>query len=86
MVFTKIVNSTHVFEYKKINFDGSKPQQNFYLGISLIEHRGICTIDQLIGDWELRFVDDSKNKFDKLDFKIKNQILPGNEKKYEAVC
>ena len=86
MVFTKIVNSTHVIEYKKINFDGSKPQQNFYLGISLSERRGICTADQLIGDWELRFVNDSEGKFDKLDFKIKNQIIPGQEEKYEAVC
>ena len=85
MVFTKIINSTHVFEYSKINFDGSKPQQNFYLGINLFALRGICTADQLIGDWQLRFVGPN-NEFDKLDFKIKNQILPGNEKKYEAVC
>ena len=86
MIFTKIINSTHIFEYKKINFDGSTPQQNFYLGIHLSEARGICTVDQLLGDWELRFVNDSEGKFDKLDFKIKNQIIPGDEKKYKAVC
>ena len=86
MVFTKILNSTHIFEYKKINFDGSKPQQNFYLGIHLSESRGLCTADQLIGDWQLRFIDDSTGAFDKLDFKIKNQVLPGTEKKYEAIC
>ena len=86
MIFTKIINSTHIFEYKKINFDGSTPQQNFYLGIHLSEARGICTVDQLLGDWELRFVNDAEGKFDKLDFKIKNQIIPGQEPKYEAVC
>ena len=86
MVFTKIINSTHIFEYKKIQFDGSKPQQNFYLGIHLFELRKICTVDQLIGDWELRFVNESENQFDKLDFKINNQIIPGQEIKYEAVC
>ena len=85
MVFTKIVNSTHVIEYKKINFDGSKPQQNFYLGISLSERRGICTADQLIGDWQLRFIDPNGGLLN-LDFKIKNQIVPGHEKKYEAIC
>ena len=86
MVFTKIINSTHIFEYKKINFDGSKPQQNFYLGIHLSTVRGICTADKLVGDWELRFVNKAEGQFDKLDFKIKNQIIPGQEKKYEAVC
>jgi len=86
MVFTKIINSTHIFEYKKITFDGSKPQQNFYIGVHLFELRKICTVDQLLGDWELRFVNDSENVFDKLDFKIKNQIIPGQESKYEAVC
>jgi hypothetical protein len=86
MIFTKIINSTHIIEYKKINFDGSKPQQNFYLGINLSTMRGICTVDKLLGDWELRFVNESESQFDKLDFKIKNQIIPGQEKKYEAVC
>ena len=85
MVFTKIINSTHIFEYKKIGFDGSKPQQNFYLSIDLFDKRGICTKDQLIGDWELRFVG-SNSEFASLDFKIKDQIIPGAEKRYESVC
>jgi len=85
MVFTKIINSTHIFEYKKINFDGSKPQQNFYLSIDLFDKRGICTKDQLIGDWELRFVG-SNNEFTSLDFKVNEQMIPGAEKRYESVC
>jgi hypothetical protein len=85
MVFTKIINSTHVFEYKKIDFNGSKPQQNFYLSIDLFDKRGICTKDQLIGDWELRFIG-SNNEFNNLNFKIIDQMLPGVEKRYEPVC
>jgi len=85
MIFTKIINSTHIFEYKKIDFDGSKPQQNFYLGIPLDQFKGICTADLLIGDWQLRFIGPT-GEFEKLDFKIKNQIIPGQEEKYEAVC
>ena len=85
MIFTKIINSTHVFEYKKISFDGSKPQQNFYLSFNLVEQRGICTVDQLIGDWELRFVG-VDGKFNSLEFKIKNQLIPGTEKQFAPVC
>ena len=85
MVFTKIINGTHVFEYKKLYFDGSNPQKNFYLGIELFDKRGICTKEQLIGDWELRFIGDN-NQFDHLDFKIKDQMVPGSEKRYEPVC
>jgi hypothetical protein len=85
MIFTKIINSTHVFEYKKMSFDGSKPQQNFYLSFDLFEKRGICTVDQLIGDWELRFVG-VNGEYNILEFKIKNQIIPGMEERYEPVC
>ena len=85
MIFTKMIDNGQILEYKKIGFDGSKPQQNFYLGIHLSKFKDICTRDQLIGDWELRFVGE-QNQFNKLDFKIKNQIIPGQEKKYEAVC
>ena len=85
MIFTKIINSTHVFEYKKMSFDGSKPQQNFYLSFDLFEKRGICTVDQLIGDWELRFVG-VNGEYNILEFKIKNQIIPGDEERYEPVC
>ena len=85
MVFTKIINDTHTWEYKKINFDGSKPQQNFYLGIYLFELRGICTVDQIMGDWQLRFVAPN-GEFQSLNFEIKNQIIPGMEKNYKPAC
>ena len=68
-----------------MSFDGSKPQQNFYLSFDLFEKRGICTADQLIGDWELRFVGVNE-EYNVLEFKIKNQMMPGNEERYEPVC
>jgi hypothetical protein len=85
MIFTKIINNTHIFEYKKMSFDGLKPQQKFYLSFDLFEKRGICTVDQLIGDWELRFVGDN-GEYNSLEFKIKNQMIPGMEKRFEPVC
>jgi hypothetical protein len=85
MIFTKIINSTHTYEYQKIKFDGSKPQQNFYLGLSLHKFMELCTADMLVGDWELRFVGPN-NEFNKLDFKVINKIIPGLEEQYEPVC
>ena len=69
MIFTRIIDSTSIFEYKKIPFDGSKPQQNFYLSIDLFDKRKICTVDQIIGDWELRFVGEN-GEFNKIDFNV----------------
>jgi hypothetical protein len=85
MIFTRIIDDTQIFEYKKIGFDGSKPQQNFYLGIELFEPRGICSVDQLIGNWELRFVGENK-EYAYIDFKIKDEIVPGAEKRFQPVC
>ena len=85
MQFIRIINDTHSFKYKTIGFDGSKPQQNFYLSFDLFEKRGICTTERFIGDWEVRFVGD-KGEFEKINFKIKNQIIPGDEDRFEPVC
>ena len=83
MTFTKIINSTHVFEYETIRFDGSLPQQNFYLALNLNKFLGICTTDMLIGDWKLIF---DGTIFESLKFKVKSQIIPGLEKQFEPVC
>ena len=83
MVFTKIVNSTHSYNYEKIQFDGSKPQQNFYLTINLNSIIGVCTTDMLIGDWKLIF---DGTMFESLKFKVTSQIMPGFEKRFEPVC
>jgi len=83
MIFTKIINNTHVYEYKKIKFDGSKPQYNFYIGMNLNMPRGLCTVDQLIGNWELRF---EGTNYESIKFKVLDDILPGSERNYQPVC
>ena len=45
--------------------------------------RGFCTADSLVGEWKLIFVG---TPVDSLDFKIINQIMPGSEKFFKAVC
>jgi len=93
MTFSKIINSTHSYDYKKIGFDGSNPQQNFYVSLNLDQFRGLCTIDSFVGDWELIFeginfegINFDKTNVDSLKFKVLNQIIPGMEKNYEPVC
>jgi len=83
MIFTKIINNTHTYQYKKIQFDGSKPQYNFYIGMNLNQQRGLCNADQLIGNWELRF---EGTNYESIKFKVLDEILPGSERLYEPVC
>jgi hypothetical protein len=83
MIFAHKTNSTHYYEYKKIKFDGSKPQQNFYLGFTLNPARGVCSSDMFVGDWEVVF---AGTGFENLKFKVKDQIIPGMEGQYEPVC
>ena len=83
MVFTKIINSTHVYDYKTIQFDGTNPQMNFYLSLTLNELRGIFNVDFLTGDWQLVF---EGTNYESLKFEVLNQILPGMERNYKPVC
>jgi len=93
MIFSKIINSTHTYEYKKFGFDGSKPQQNLYFSMTLNPMRGVCTPDIFVGDWELIFegtnskgINFDKTNVNSLKFKVINQIMPGMEENYEPVC
>ena len=83
MILSKILNSTHSYEYKKIKFDGSKPQNNFYIGMSLNMPRGLCNVDQLIGNWELIF---EGTNYESIKFKVLDQYMLGSERLYTPVC
>ena len=83
MVFSKIINNTHSYEYKKINFDSSNPQKNFYIGFTLNPVRGLCTADMLIGDWEVIF---EGTPVKSLKFKVIDKIIPGMENLHDPVC
>ena len=83
MIFSKILNDTHGYHYKKIKFDGSESQSNFYIGMSLNHARGVCSTDKLIGNWELIF---EGTNYESIKFKVLDQILPGMERNFERVC
>ena len=83
MIFSKILNDTHGYHYKKIKFDGSESQSNFYIGMNLNHARGICTTDQLIGNWELIF---EGTNYESIKFKVLDKIIPGHERQYVPQC
>ena len=84
MIFVKSINMTHFFEYKKISFNGAeKTNGNLYLPIHLNGFRGICTTDQLVGNWGIWF---EGTNIQPLYFKIRDQIVPGQEETYKPEC
>ena len=83
MIFSKIINSTHNQVYKEVNFDGSKSQQNFYVAIYPSVPQNFCTVDELIGDWEIILAGTELENF---KFKILDKMLPGADRLFQTVC
>ena len=83
-VFLMPSNGTHYTVYLSIPFDGSdKSAFNYYLEPDLSKFRGICSVDDLVGDWKVVF---RGTDYPNLEFRVTEQILPGDEPDYEPVC
>lgn len=84
VAFLRPLNTTHYEVYLTIPFDGSdKPAFNYYLQPQLSKARGFCSVDDFIGDWRVVF---RGTDYPNLEFKITEQILPGDEESYQPVC
>ena len=84
IVFLRPKNTTHSETYLSIPFDGrAKPAFNYYLEPDLSKIRGICTIDDLVGDWTVVF---RGTNYPNLEFSVSSEILPGDEDSYKPVC
>ena len=84
VAFLRPQNDTHYSVYWTIPFDGTdKPAFNYYLQPQLSKINGYCTIDDFVGDWRVVF---RGTNYPNLEFKITEQILPGEEESYESVC
>ncbi len=84
IAFLRPMNMTHVAVWQTIPFDGMKKSAfNFYTQPALTAALGICTVDDLIGDWTVVF---RGTDYPNLKFKIINKILPGDEESYVPVC
>jgi len=84
VVFLRPLNDTHNKVYQTIPFDGTKKNAfNYYIQPQLSKVAGICTIDDIAGDWTVVF---RGTDYANLKFEIIDEIIPGDEDNYQSVC
>ena len=83
MIFAKIINATHSQQYKKIDFIGSEKEKNVYFAIYPSLPRQFCTVDDIIGDWEVSF---PGTNLEKIQFKVLETYIPGMERSFTPEC
>ncbi|MCV0410956.1 hypothetical protein [Nitrosopumilus sp.] len=84
IVFLRPLNSSHYSVYWTIPFDGAeRPAFNYYLEPQLSKSKGYCSVDDFVGDWRVVF---RGTEYPNLEFKITEDVLPGEEDSYESVC
>jgi hypothetical protein len=83
VIFFRPINSTHYSPYHTMPFDGSGQRNNYYFTPDLSITKRICNTDELIGIWKIVF---QGTNYLNLEFKIIEDILPGNEERYEPMC
>jgi len=84
IAFLRPLNSTHYSVYFTIPFDGSdRSAFNYYLQPQLSKIKGYCNVDDFIGDWRVVF---RGTNYSNVEFKIIEDILPGDDESYQPVC
>jgi len=84
VAFLRPLNNTHYSVFITIPFDGGdKPAFNYYVEPQLSKAKGYCTVDDFVGDWRVVF---RGTDHPNLEFKITEQILPGEESSFKPVC
>ena len=84
VAFLRPLNDTHNKVYQTVPFDGAKKNAfNYYIQPQISKKAGICTIDDITGDWTVVF---RGTDYGNLKFKITEQVLPGDKDSYQPVC
>ena len=82
--FLRPMNDTHHKVYSKIPFDGMNKQQfNYYFEPRLQVYIGICSMDDLAGNWIVKF---SGTQYEDINFEILNQISSWDDRTFEPIC
>ena len=82
--FLRPINDTHHKAYIKIPFDGMDKQQfNYYFEPRLQMYTGICSMDDIAGNWIVRF---SGTQYEDINFEILNQVSSWDDRIFEPVC
>ena len=84
IAFLRPSNSTHYTVYLTIPFDGTKPTFNQYFTPDLSKTKGICSIEDIAGEWTVVF---RGTDYDNIKFTVSDKIIvPGEEERYDPVC
>ena len=84
VAFLRPLNDTHNKVYQTVSFDGAKKNAfNYYIQPQISKIAGICSIDDLTGDWTVVF---RGTDYANLKFEITDKIIPGDEDSYQPVC
>ena len=82
--FLRPINDTHHKSHIKIPFNGKdKEQFNYYFEPRLFQYKGICSIDDIAGNWILKF---SGTQYEDINFEILAQPSSWDEREFEPVC
>jgi hypothetical protein len=78
------INDTHHKVYIQIPFDGSKKDNfNYYFEPSLYSIRGMCSMNDIAGNWVMTF---PGTVYEDLNFEIINQTSSWDDRNYDPIC
>ena len=84
VAFLRPLNDTYNKVYQTVPFDGAKKNAfNYYIQPQISKVAGICSIDDITGDWTVVF---RGTDYANLKFEITDKIIPGDEDNYKSVC
>jgi len=82
--FLRPINDTHHKLYIKIPFDGmQKSHFNYYFEPRYNEYRGLCSMDDIAGNWIVKF---SGTQYEDINFEILAQSSSWDERTFEPIC
>ena len=78
------INDTHKMIYLDIPFDGMKKSAfNYFFLPSLNENKEVCSIDDLIGTWQIVF---GGTEYSPIQFEMLDEIKFARENQFTPVC
>ena len=85
IAFLKQTNETHYTVYQTIQFNGNdKLAFNYYTDIKLSKILGLCTVNDILGEWTVVF---RGTDYTNLKFIILDEMLPGEADSFDTpVC
>jgi hypothetical protein len=84
VIFFRPLNNTAWSNYITMDFDGTnKPQFNLYFEPQLSKLNGICSTNELSGQWVVKFIG---TEYSDINFKIMNQTSSWDNRTFDPVC